>query len=111
MYMHFSHEEAVTSNYSISNHIIGIPTKQLHFTVGYLHVCKRIRNYVFSRRKGKEKPRLLIKREQTITWESWENAYAWDSNTNICRLYHRLIYQHVSSLPADKMRNKLAEDV
>ena len=83
MYMHFSHEEAVTSNYSIPNHII--PTKKLHFTVDYSHVCKRICNNVFSSRKGKEKPRLLTRRGQTITWESWENAYAWDSNTNICR--------------------------
>jgi hypothetical protein len=108
VHIHFPQGNQHDANFSVPNQI-SPTTRRLYFTFDYSHVCKRLRNNVWS--SGKNKTRLLTCNGLEIIWDMWEECYRWDCTANKHSLHHKLTTEHIFPTAVEKMRNHLAEDV
>ena len=76
------------------------------------HVIKKIRNNVQSSSiENKSSPgRYLICKGKSILWEHWEEALNFNFQRGL-RVHYKLTKEHIDLTGANKMRNKLAEQV
>ena len=75
------------------------------------HVIKNIRNGMLNSGTHNSSTRRLIYKSDFIEWSQIIKIYHWDKHTHAFPIYYNLTEQHIFPNTADKMRNKLAEDV
>lgn len=88
-----------------------VPSGQVTFLMDPPHLFKKIRNNILKSGPEKHHTRLMLHKNRPIVWKQWIDAYEWDRATNPFPLHHKLTEEHLYPNSAQKMRNKLAEDV
>ena len=87
------------------------PSKKIALLADPKHLIKKIRNSILNSGAHEKSTRRIIFQGQFIEWSQFMKIYEWDKNTHSFPIHYELTEQHLILNSADKMRNKLAEDV
>lgn len=87
------------------------PNRSIMLCQDFSHNVKKLRNAVFSSGTSGHHTRYLVKSGHPIVWKQWVDCIEWDRATNSRLIHHKVTESHLHPNSAEKMRNKLAEDM